>query len=79
MQGFKIPPASYSFEIHARSSLKMNSIDTAACIRASLYIQHFIQIQPLLINIKMNLMEFKVFYLNRVCFTKECGTPGEDC
>lgn len=44
----------------------MNSIDTAACMRASLYIQHFIQIQPLLINIKMNLMEFKVFYLNRV-------------
>lgn len=44
----------------------MNSIDTAACMRASLFIQHFIQIQPLLINIKMNLMEFKVFYLNRV-------------
>lgn len=44
----------------------MNSIDTAAFIRASLFIQHFIQIQPLLINIKMNLMEFKVFYLNRV-------------
>lgn len=44
----------------------MNSIDTAACMRASLSIQHFIQIQPLLINIKMNLMEFKVFYLNRV-------------
>lgn len=57
----------------------MNSIDTAAFMRASLFIQHFIQIQPLLINIKMNLMEFKVFYLNRVCFTKECGTPGEDC
>lgn len=57
----------------------MNSIDTAAFMRASLSIQHFIQIQPLLINIKMNLMEFKVFYLNRVCFTKECGTPGEDC
>lgn len=44
----------------------MNSIDTAAFMRASLFIQHFIQIQPLLINIKMNLMEFKVFYLNRV-------------
>lgn len=44
----------------------MNSIDTAAFKRASLFIQHFIQIQPLLINIKMNLMEFKVFYLNRV-------------
>lgn len=47
----------------------MNSIDTAAFIRASLFIQHFIQIQPLLINIKMNLMEFKVFYLNRVRVT----------
>lgn len=44
----------------------MTSTDTAACMRASLFIQHFIQIQPLLINIKMNLMEFKVFYLNRV-------------
>lgn len=44
----------------------MTSTDTPACMRASLFIQHFIQIQPLLINIKMNLMEFKVFYLNRV-------------
>lgn len=47
----------------------MTSTDTAACMRASLFIQHFIQIQPLLINIKMNLMEFKVFYLNRVRVT----------